>query len=167
MHINALGATMEASLTFGEYVHRLRRARKWNLHALSENSGISYTHLSRLENDSVLPTAESVARLAQALDGDLKAMLELADCLPKVILDRISAHDQPVGNSLLRTAGPAGNEPEEPIPGLEHALTTELKRFYELDDAQAGALALALDGMVRLDPSQRTSLFSLIASISD
>ncbi|MDA1220267.1 MAG: helix-turn-helix transcriptional regulator [Chloroflexi bacterium] len=157
---------MEASLTFGEYVHRLRRAHKWNLHALSEHSGISYTHLSRIENDSVLPTAESVARLAQALDGDLKAMLELADCLPKVILDRISAQEQPVANSLLRTAGSASNGLEEPVPGLDHALALKLKEFYGLDDLQAGALALAIDGLVNLDQFQRSSIFSVIASIS-
>ena len=66
---------MEVQLTFGKYIRRLRRQRKWNLNTLSEQCKLSYTHLSRLENDSVLPTAESVARLAQALDGDLKAML--------------------------------------------------------------------------------------------
>ena len=157
---------MEASLTFGEYIHRLRRARKWNLHALADHSGISYTHLSRLENDSVLPTAESVAKLALALEGDLKAMLEMANCLPRVILDRISAKEEPAGNPLLRTAGPGGEEAEEPIPGLDHALAAELKDLYGLDDAQAGALALAIYGLVNLDQSQRSSLFSLIASIS-
>ncbi len=157
---------MEAQLTFGEYMRRLRRERKWNLNTLSEQCKLSYTHLSRLENDSVFPTAESVVRLAQALDGDLKAMLEMANCLPRVILDRISAQEQPARSSLLRTAGPAGNGPEEPIPGLDHALASKLKEFYGLDYAQAGALALAIDGLVNLDQSQRSNLFSLIASIS-
>ena len=157
---------MEAQLTFGEYMRRLRRERKWNLNTLAEQCELSYTHLSRLENDSVFPTAESVVRLAQALDGDLKAMLEMANCLPRVILDRISAQEQPARSSLLRTAGPAGNGPEEHIPGVDHAMTLELKEFYGLDDIQAGALALAIDGLVNLDQSQRSSLFSLIASIS-
>lgn len=154
---------MDAQLTFGEYMRRLRRERKWNLNTLSEHCELSYTHLSRLENDSVLPTAESVARLAQALDGDLKAMLEMANCLPRIILDRISAQEQPVGSSLLRTAGPASAGPEEPIPGLDHALTAELKEFYGLDNAQAGALALAIDGLVNPDQPQRSNLFSLLA----
>jgi len=100
----------------------------------------------------------------QALDGDLKAMLEMANCLPRVILDRISAQEHPVGSSLLRTAGPS-NGPEEPIPGLDHALAFQLKEFYGLDNAQAGALALAIDGLVNLDHSQRANLFSLIATV--
>jgi len=42
---------MDAQLTFGEYMRRLRRERKWNLNTLSEHCELSYTHLSRLEND--------------------------------------------------------------------------------------------------------------------
>ena len=157
---------MQAKLTFGEYMHRLRRARKWNLNQLAEKCGLSYSHLSRLENDSGVPTAESVARLADALDGDLKAMLVMSDCLPRIILDRISSQEAPADSTLLRTAGPRGNNTEGIIPGVDHPMLAKLKETYGLDDAQAGRLALAMDGLVNLEASQRSPLFDLISSIS-
>jgi transcriptional regulator with XRE-family HTH domain len=156
---------MQTQLTFGEYMRRLRRARKWNLNTLSDESGISYTHLSRLENDSVLPTAESVARLAEALDGDLKAMLEMADCLPRVILDRISSQEPSV-SSLKRTAGLPGQAPDEPTPSPDHNLVAALKQVYSLDDAEARVLADAIAGLVSLDKTQRSPIMSLIISLS-
>jgi transcriptional regulator with XRE-family HTH domain len=157
---------MEAPLTFGEYMRRLRRARRWNLHTLAEETGISYTHLSRLENDSVLPNADSVARLAVALDGDLKAMLEMANCLPKTILDRISSQGQAAARSLKRTAGPLGNTPDEPTPSPDHNLVAALKQVYSLDDAEARVLADAIAGLVSLDKTQRSPIMSLIISLS-
>ena len=35
---------MQAQLTFGEYMRRLRRSRKWSLIQLAENCNISYPH---------------------------------------------------------------------------------------------------------------------------
>ena len=37
---------MDATLTFGEYMRRLRRAHQWNLNFLSGETGISPTQLS-------------------------------------------------------------------------------------------------------------------------
>jgi transcriptional regulator with XRE-family HTH domain len=157
---------MEAQLTFGEYMRRLRRARKWNLNTLAAETGISYTHLSRLENDSVLPSADSVARLAIALDGDLKAMLEMANCLPQTILDRINSQEQQAASPLMRTAGPPGNTPGEPAPNRGHNLLAQLKQAYHLDDAEARVLANAIEGLVSLEKTQRSSVISLITSLS-
>lgn len=157
---------MEVQLTFGEYIRRLRRAKKWNLNKLAEHCGLSYTHLSRLENDSGVPTAESVVRLAQALDGDLKAMCEMSECLPRMILDRISAQEAPKISPLLRAAGRHGNSDAELNPGRDHPMFAKLKEIYSLEDSQAGRLALALDGLAKLEESQRSSVFNLIASIS-
>jgi transcriptional regulator with XRE-family HTH domain len=156
---------MEAQLTFGEYMRRLRRARKWSLHALADQSGISYTHLSRLENDSTLPSADSVVRLADALDGDLKAMLEMADCLPRVILDRISSQEPQV-NSLKRTAGLPSHNPDGPVSGQDDKLVAELQRVYNLDEEDARAIAQAVDGLVSLEKTQRSPVLSMISSFS-
>jgi transcriptional regulator with XRE-family HTH domain len=90
---------MELQLTFGEYIRRLRRGRKWNLNTLAEASGISYTHLSRIENDSKLPSVDLVAKLAEALDGDLIAMLVMADCLPRSILDLMRSREEEAAGS--------------------------------------------------------------------
>ena len=153
---------MEAQLTFGEYMRRLRRGRKWNLTTLSEATGISYSHLSRLENDSTLPSAESVARLAEPLGGDLRAMLEMADCLPQVILDRISSQEQQPANSLKRTAGTPGGAPDADVPAPLAGLVAELKLAYNLAEDQATAIARAVGALANIDPSQRWKLIRLI-----
>ena len=157
---------MQTQLTFGEYMRRLRRARKWNLTHLAEQWDISYPHLSRLENDSALPSVESVVQLAEALDGDVKIMLELANCLPRVILDRISSQEASTADSMTRTAGLGGDLSEEPIRGVDHPLAAPIQDFYHLEDADAGALALAIDGLVNLERTQRAKLIDLISSLS-
>lgn len=83
----------DSPLSFGEYIHRLRRAKGWNLGELAKEAEVSYWGLSRFENDHKTPNVATVARLAQALDGDLKRMLEMANCLPQEILDRIAGGD--------------------------------------------------------------------------
>ena len=157
---------MNARLTFGEYMRRLRRKRKWSLNTLAEHCGLSYPHLSRLENDSTTASVESVARLAQALNGDLKIMLELADCLPRLIFDRISSQEASTSDSLMRTAGLGGNLPEEPVPGIDHPLAAQLQDLYHIGEVDAGTLALAIDRLVNLEQTQRASLISLISSLS-
>ena len=157
---------MEAQLTFGEYMRRLRRGHKWNLNTLAEATGISYTHLSRLENDSTLPSADSVAKLAESLDGDLKAMLEMADCLPRAILNRISSREEESAGSLKRSAGLAGNSPDDSDAGFDPNIVANLKQAYNLDDDEARGIARAIYGMVNLATSRRSSILDLIASLS-
>src|SRR5688572_18946283 len=79
---------MQVDLTFGEYLRRLRRQKAMQLQDVARRSGLSTTHLSRLENDNGLPTTDTVVKLHRVLSGDLSVMLELAKCLPDEILDR-------------------------------------------------------------------------------
>ena len=76
--------------TVGEYMRRLRRRKGWTLLELARETGLSYSHLSRLENDKNLPNPETVVKLAGALDGDLDQMLALAKCLPQEVLDLLA-----------------------------------------------------------------------------
>ena len=94
---------MDQQLTLGETIRRLRREKQWSLGTLAERTGLSYSHLSRVENDSASPQADGIARIAEALDGDLRALLELAACLPEVILQRISRQE---GGAPTRIAPP-------------------------------------------------------------
>ena len=158
---------MQAQLTFGEYMKRLRRAKKWNLTTLSEQSRISYTHLSRLENDSALPSTEAVAGLAVSLDGDLKAMLKMANCLPQVILDRISSNEDSAANSLKRTAGSPGDRPEEPPLDVGRDLTAYLKQDYSLEEDEIEAVARAIRGLARLEKSRRSSVIDMIIGLAE
>jgi transcriptional regulator with XRE-family HTH domain len=159
---------MEAQLTFGEYMRRLRRSRKWNLTTLSEKTGISYTHLSRLENDSTLPTPEAVASLAVSLDGDLKAMLKMANCLPQVILDRISSSEEnTAANSLKRTAGSPGNGSEESGLDLNQDLMARLHGVYGLDEDEIRSVAQAIRGLARLEKSRRSLVINMIVGLAE
>ena len=80
------GLIMNHTVTFGEYVRRLRRKKGWGLRELAEASGLSVSHLSRLQNDTGVPRPETVVKLAEVLDGDLELMLGLSGALPVQIL---------------------------------------------------------------------------------
>src|SRR4051812_10733419 len=79
---------MQSDLSFGEYLRRLRRDRRMPLQDVARKAGLSSTHLSRLENESGLPTTDTVVKIHNVLGGDLAVMLELSKCLPDEILDR-------------------------------------------------------------------------------
>ena len=50
--------------------------------------------------------------------------------------------------------------------GVDHALSAPLKDMYNLEDMDAGALALAIDGLMNLERTKRASIFTLIADLS-
>lgn len=154
---------MQSQLTFGEYMRRLRRGKKWNLNTLAEESQLSYTHLSRMENDSTLPQAASVVKLAEALNGDLKIMLELADCLPKTILDRIQDSQERTGAVRLnRGAGPHPDQPQSSIQGL----ASNLAQFYGISTDEASVIGSIVDELVKLGNSQRTAILTLVSGLT-
>src|SRR5678809_791412 len=101
---------MDEELTFGEYVRRLRRRKRWQLQALATATGLSVTHLSRIENDSAVPNADTIVKLSNALDGELERMLQMADCLPREILDRL-VHRAAYGGTVLKRS--AGSQPAD------------------------------------------------------
>ena len=68
--------------TLGQYIRSLRRQKRWSLQVLAEAVGLSVSRISRIETDSAIPTADTVVKLARALDGGMDLMLEMAGCLP-------------------------------------------------------------------------------------
>ena len=153
---------MDQQLTLGETIRRLRRQQHWSLGTLAERTGLSYSHLSRVENDSASPQADAIARLAEALDGDLRELLELAACLPEVILQRISRQEggHPRG-SLPRAAHRAGESP----PGAITQFVIDLASHSELPLPEAHDLADAVARLVTLPPAQRASITRLILTL--
>jgi transcriptional regulator with XRE-family HTH domain len=152
---------MTGELTLGEYMRRLRRAKGWSLHSLSERTGLSYSHLSRVENDSVVPNPKTVVSIAEALEGDLAAMLEMADCLPRQILDRLMSQagvDRAL--SLGRTAGlrSGGNASEG--KAREDALS--LAVAIGIPKAETAEAVEALLRFLRLGQKQRRTLAQLM-----
>ena len=153
---------MDSQLTLGETIRRLRREKQWSLGTLAERTGLSYSHLSRVENDSASPQADAIARIAEALDGDLRELLELAACLPEVILQRISRQEggHPRG-SLPRAAHRAGESP----PGAITRFVIDLASHSELPLPEAQDLADAVARLVTLPPEQRASITRLILTL--
>jgi transcriptional regulator with XRE-family HTH domain len=145
-------------------MRRLRRQQKISLLELVEKTGLSYSHLSRIENDSTMPSADAVARIATTLNGDLGLMLELANCLPQVILERIQRHQGPEPTPSLHRAA-------DVAPGLGEAptklrqLVAALGSARGLDTAEATLIAQAVHRLLLLDESQRTALAHLILSM--
>jgi HTH-type transcriptional regulator, competence development regulator len=73
-------------MTFGERLRQLRRERQMNQRTLAARVGIDFTYLSKIENGRMdPPSADTIVKLAEALDADADALLLLAGKVPKDI----------------------------------------------------------------------------------
>lgn len=142
--------------TLGSYLRELRARKTWSLITLSEQSGLSYPNLSRIENDSVVPTPETVVKLAEALGGDLPLMLELADCLPKQILERLA--NRPPTPVLKRTAGHSGRTSS----GAPNQRAEALARSLGVPESEIEDVAEAVVRLLQLDARRRQAVVQLM-----
>lgn len=101
----------DIDLRLGKYIRQLRDRKALSLMDLSNRAKVAYSHLSRIENESTVPNPETIVKLARALDGDLTLMLQKANNLPRIILDRLMEHDKAVRVQTLRRSIP-GTSPE-------------------------------------------------------
>jgi len=92
-----------ADSSFGTYLWELRHARRWTLRQLATRSSLSYTYLSRLENNRASPSLDAVVALAEALDGDLRTMIERAGCLPPAVARLLETSSPEAGLSNAHT----------------------------------------------------------------
>jgi hypothetical protein len=105
-----------------------------------------------------------VVRIAAALDGDLKLMLEMADCLPRAILDRIAAREEassptPLSRALegqLKRPGP---------PSGSCGDVNDLALAAGLNENEASDIVDADNHLVHLKPAQRSAVMRLIRSL--
>jgi HTH-type transcriptional regulator, competence development regulator len=73
-------------MTFGERLRQLRRERQMNQRTLAASVGIDFTYLSKIENGRMdPPSADTIVKLAKALDTDADALLLLAGKVPEDI----------------------------------------------------------------------------------
>jgi transcriptional regulator with XRE-family HTH domain len=162
-HINLCynGPTMQDRLSLGEYIRRLRKQANRSLLSLAEDTHISYSHLSRIENDSTVPNPNTVVRIAAALDGDLKLMLEMAKCLPREILNRIATREETgEPSSLRRASGQEGSK-----PGPLSASLAGLALPAGLTDEEVGDIMAAVSQLARLKPHTRSAVIEMIRSL--
>jgi transcriptional regulator with XRE-family HTH domain len=157
---------MASELTLGEYLRRLRRTKHWGLQELSHAADLSVSHLSRIENDSAVPNADTVVKLANALEGDLDLMLQKADCLPREILERLMrrADDSPV---LRRSAGDGGADPTFPralVEDTDPKIRQALASHFGLSDHDVQGLFHVLQRMARMEPVEREAVLRFLAA---
>lgn len=89
-------------MNFGETLRSLRRQRGIGIKKLAPELGINYTYLSKLENTTMAPSADMVARVAGYFNYDYDRLLISAGKVPDEIL------------TILR------DNPEEAVAFLRH-----------------------------------------------
>lgn len=158
---------MDVGLSLGEYVRRLRRRKHWQLQDLATATGLSPTHLSRVENDNAVPNADTVVKLANALEGDLERMLELADCLPREILDRLVDRAADGGAALKRSAGNQPADSSFPTALIEDAdppIRAALASHFGLSEQDIDGLFEMLQRVAQMAPEQRAAVLDFLAA---
>src|SRR5262245_32575159 len=159
---------MDSPLTFGEYMRRLRRAKRWGLQELAHATALSISHLSRLENDNVVPSPETVVKLASALDGELERMLQFAECLPPEILARLARRATDAGAALHR--GVAADEPSDPtlpaalVGDMDQMLRKLLAKQFGLSEGDVHGLFAVLRRMGEMNPDERRAVLAFLGA---
>lgn len=158
---------MEANLSFGEYVRRRRRAGNLQLQELAAKVELSSGYLSRIENDSAVPSAEVVVKIHQAVGGDLEQMLEMANCLPREILDRLMRRVDQDATAMRRAAG-AAPDPEYAaalMESLDLVVRKALAVRYGLSPQDLEGLYALVERLARLKPTERDEAFRVIEKL--
>lgn len=80
-------------MRFGERIRELRKTKGFSQRALGEKVGVSFTYISKIENEKLdfgdYPSEELIGRLAKALDADVDELLVLAEKVPEPIRRRV------------------------------------------------------------------------------
>jgi transcriptional regulator with XRE-family HTH domain len=156
---------MQVDLTFGELLRRLRRDKRMPLQDVARRSGLSTTHLSRLENDNGLPTTDTVVKLHRVLGGDLAVMLEFARCLPDEILDRYIRHADDQASVLKRSAFGSLDDPlfaEAHVQDMDPRIRRALAQHFDLSERDAEGLMVAMRRLAKMDPVAREQVIGVL-----
>ncbi len=80
-------------MRFGERVRELRKTKGLSQRALGEIVGVSFTYVSKIENEKLdfgdYPSEELIGKLAKALETDEDELLLLAEKVPQHIRRRV------------------------------------------------------------------------------
>lgn len=156
---------MQVDLTFGELLRRLRRDKRMPLQDVARRSGLSSTHLSRLENDSGLPTTDTVVKLHRVLGGDLTVMLELARCLPDEILDRYIRRGDDSAPVLKRSAPGQVDDPifaQALVQDMDPAIRRAIAQAFGLSDQDAEGVMTALRRLAKMSEEEREQVIGVL-----
>lgn len=80
-------------MRFGNRVRELRKAKRLSQRALGDLVGVSFTYVSKIENEKLdfgdYPSEELIRKLAGALDTEEDGLLLLAEKIPEAIRQRV------------------------------------------------------------------------------
>lgn len=80
-------------MRFGQRVRELRKAKNLSQRTLGSQVGVSFTYVSKIENEKLdfgdYPSEELICKLAIALDVDEDELLLLAEKIPAAIRKRL------------------------------------------------------------------------------
>lgn len=84
---------LEHAMNFGSRIRELRQAKNLTLRALAAKLKVTFTYLSKIENQKLsfgeFPSDEMIVKLASALDADPDELLLLAEKIPNSIRKRV------------------------------------------------------------------------------
>ena len=80
-------------MTFGERIRELRQLKTLTLRGLAKKVRVTFTYLSKIENQKLsfgeYPSVDLIVRLARVLDADADELLLLAEKIPEAIRKRV------------------------------------------------------------------------------
>lgn len=81
-------------MEFGDILRDLRGKTGMGIKRLAPDLGVSYTYLSKLENNQIRPSEELVGRVAKYFDYDRDQLLLAADKIPPEISQILRDHPE-------------------------------------------------------------------------
>ena len=80
-------------MTFGERIRELRQIKNLTLRDLAKKVRVTFTYLSKIENQKLsfgeFPSDDLIVKLAKTLDADSDDLLILAEKIPEAIRRRV------------------------------------------------------------------------------
>jgi len=148
--------------SLGKYIRNQREQLNMSLLELSTRSAVAYSHLSRIENESTIPSPETIVKIADQLEGDLTLMLQKANNLPRVILDRLLERDSAVRlQTLQRAVDGADGSYDDTGDDL-----ARLVQDAKLTNQDVADFRAAISDLLQLAPHARRAVLQMISTLS-
>jgi len=69
-------------MNLGEKIKSLRQKKGIGIKVLAENINVNYTYISKIENDKVTPSKDTIIRMAEYFNCNKDELLLAADIIP-------------------------------------------------------------------------------------
>jgi len=96
-------------MTLGEKIRKLRHERKMTLQDIAGKTGYSKALISRIENDSVSPSINSLAKIASALEIELYRLFSAVEGVAPVVVRKKSRISKTLAAGRIRVDSLSGN----------------------------------------------------------